>query len=77
MGQQVRVEVFETSKVTAHDKPTYVVDGIIHYCVGNMPGTVAQTGIEALTQATLPYIIDIANKGVVESLEGDKNFQNG
>ena len=54
-----------------------MVDGVIHYCVGNMPGTVAQTGIEALTQATLPYIIDIANKGVVESLEGDKNFQNG
>lgn len=68
---------FETSEVTTHDKPTYVVDGIIHYCVGNMPGAVAQTGTKALTRVTLPYIMDIANKGVVESLEGDKNLQNG
>ncbi|WP_028325096.1 alanine dehydrogenase [Desulfatirhabdium butyrativorans] len=54
---------FETSKPTTHDKPTYVVDGVIHYCVANMPGGVAKTSTLALTNATLPYAIAIAGKG--------------
>lgn len=54
---------FETSKATTHTEPTYVVDGIIHYCVANMPGAVAKTSTLALTNATLPYAVQIANKG--------------
>ena len=68
---------FETSKVTTHDKPTYVVDDIIHYCVGNMPGAVAQTATLALTNATLPYITDIANKGWQKALKDNQNLLNG
>jgi len=64
---------FETSKPTTHREPTYVVDGIIHYCVANMPGAVAKTSTLALTNATLPYAVEIANKGwkkaMVENLE--------
>ncbi|MDJ0782228.1 MAG: alanine dehydrogenase [Desulfosarcinaceae bacterium] len=54
---------FETSKATTHTDPTYVVDGVIHYCVANMPGAVAKTSTMALTNATLPYAVEIANKG--------------
>ena len=54
---------FETSKATTHAQPTYVVDGVIHYCVANMPGAVAKTSTLALTNATLPYAVQIANKG--------------
>ncbi|MDJ0915467.1 MAG: alanine dehydrogenase [Desulfobacterales bacterium] len=54
---------FETSKPTTHDKPIYFVDGILHYCVANMPGAVAKTSTLALTNATLPYAVEIANKG--------------
>ncbi len=68
---------FETSKVTTHDKPTYVVDGIIHYCVGNMPGAVAQTATLALTNATLPYIIEIANSGYKKAMLNNENLMNG
>ena len=67
---------FETSKVTTHDQPTYVVDEIIHYCVGNMPGAVAQTATLALTNATLPYIVKLANEGVQQTLL-DNNLMNG
>jgi len=54
---------FETSKATTHDDPIYEVDGIIHYCVANMPGAVSMTSTVALTNATLPYAIQLANKG--------------
>jgi len=54
---------FETSKPTTHDDPIYEVDGIIHYCVANMPGAVSMTSTVALTNATLPYAIQLANKG--------------
>ena len=54
---------FETSKLTYHDSPIYEVDGIIHYCVGNMPGAVPLTSTLALTNATLPYALTLANKG--------------
>ena len=55
---------FETSRPTTHGDPTYVVDGIIHYCVANMPGAVPQTSAAALNNATLPYGLALANKGV-------------
>lgn len=54
---------FETSKPTTHKDPIYTVDGVVHYCVANMPGAVARTSTMALTNATLPYAVEIANKG--------------
>jgi len=54
----------ETAKATTHDDPIYVVDGIIHYCVANMPGAVSMTSTLALTNATLPYAIELADKGI-------------
>lgn len=53
----------ETAKPTTHDEPTYFVDGILHYCVANIPGAVPRTSTRGLTNATLPYIIELANKG--------------
>ncbi|MGC8493623.1 MAG: alanine dehydrogenase [Syntrophobacteraceae bacterium] len=54
---------FETSRPTTHSDPIFVVDGVVHYCVANMPGAVAKTSTQALTNATLPYAVQIANKG--------------
>jgi alanine dehydrogenase len=54
---------FETSRPTTHSQPVYTVDGVIHYCVANMPGAVAKTSTMALTNATLPYALQIANRG--------------
>ncbi len=54
---------FETSKPTTHGDPTFTIDGVVHYCVANMPGAVAKTSTLALTNATLPYAVEIANKG--------------
>ena len=59
----------ETSKATTHADPTYVVDGVVHYCVANMPGAVARTSTAALTNATLPYAVEIANKGWKKAME--------
>ena len=55
---------FETSHVTTHSDPTYVVDGVVHYCVGNMPGAVPRTSTYALTNVTLPYVLSIADLGL-------------
>ena len=64
---------FETSRATTHGDPVFVVDGVVHYCVANMPGAVAKTSTLALTNATLPYAVNIANKGwrqaMTESME--------
>jgi len=68
---------FETSKPTTHADPTYVVDGIIHYCVANMPGAVPRTSTFALNNATLPYIVKLANMGYKEALLSDPHFLNG
>jgi alanine dehydrogenase len=54
---------FETSRPTTHDDPIYTIDGVVHYCVANMPGAVARTSTMALTNATLPYAVEIADKG--------------
>ena len=68
---------FETSKTTTHDDPTYLVNDVVHYCVANMPGCVPLTATEALNKATLPYVLDIANKGLEDSLREDINLYNG
>lgn len=52
-----------TARPTTHDRPTYVVHGVVHYCVTNMPGAVARTATGALTNATFPYVLEIANRG--------------
>ena len=62
---------FETSHVTTHDDPTYLVDGVVHYCVGNMPGAVPRTSTYALTNVTLPYVLAIADKGVRAAISAD------
>ena len=62
---------FETSKATTHQDPVYIVDDVVHYCVANMPGGVARTSTIALNNATLPYGIALANKGVKAMLEND------
>jgi alanine dehydrogenase len=67
---------FETSKATTHADPTYVVDGIIHYCVANMPGAVPQTSAAALNNATLPYGLALADKGL-DAIRADKGLLNG
>ncbi|HUR39651.1 MAG TPA: alanine dehydrogenase, partial [Verrucomicrobiae bacterium] len=68
---------FETSKPTTHQDPTYVVDGIVHYCVANMPGGVARTSTFALTNATLPYVLALADKGYQKALGDDAHFGEG
>jgi alanine dehydrogenase len=68
---------FETSKPTTHQQPTYVVDGIVHYCVANMPGAVARTSTFALTNATLPYVLKLADIGYRAALVNDPGFRNG
>jgi alanine dehydrogenase len=67
---------FETSKATTHQNPTYEVDGVIHYCVANMPGGVARTSTFALTNATLPFAVQLANKGKQAMLD-DPHLLNG
>ena len=68
---------FETSKATTHAEPTYVIDGIVHYCVANMPGGVARTSTYALNNVTLPHALRIADKGWKEALRADPNLRNG
>ncbi len=68
---------FETSKATTHLEPTYEIDGVLHYCVANMPGAVARTSTRALTNATLPYAIEIANKGWKKAMQENKEIKRG
>lgn len=68
---------FETSKPTTHDNPIYEVDDIVHYCVANMPGAVPRTSTLGLTNVTLPYAVDIANKGWEKALKDDKELLKG
>jgi alanine dehydrogenase len=68
---------FETSKATTHEDPTYVVHGVVHYCVANMPGGVAMTSTYALNNATLPYILKLANVGWKQALKQDEHFLAG
>jgi alanine dehydrogenase len=68
---------FETSKATTHAEPTYVVDGIVHYCVANMPGAVARTSTYALNNVTLPHALRIANFGWKEALRANPHLAAG
>ena len=68
---------FETSRPTTHENPCYIVDGVVHYCVANMPGGVARTSTLALTNATLPYVMHLAGKGLREALMEDRYLRDG
>ncbi len=68
---------FETSHPTTHSDPTFVVDGVIHYCVANMPGAAPLTSTYALGAATAPYLLALANKGVDRALADDPGFAAG
>lgn len=67
----------ETSKATTHADPTYIIDNVVHYCVANMPGGAARTSTLALNNATLPYTLQLANKGYKEALKDNKHLRNG
>jgi len=68
---------FETSRATTHDDPTYVVDGVVHYCVANMPGGVARTSTVALNNATLPFALALADKGYRRACLDDPHLREG
>lgn len=68
---------FETSRPTTHDQPTYIVDGIVHYCVANIPAAVPRTSTEALNNATLPYVLALAEKGWRAALRDDPHLLDG
>jgi alanine dehydrogenase len=68
---------FETSRPTTHDQPTYVVDDVVHYCVTNMPGGVPRTATFALNNATLPFIVELADKGYKRAMLDNPHLRNG
>jgi alanine dehydrogenase len=68
---------FETSRATTHSDPTYEVDGITHYCVANMPGAVPITSTFALTNATMPYVVEVADKGIADASRDDPGLAAG
>ena len=68
---------FETSKATTHQEPTYIVDDVVHYCVANIPGAVPRTSAIALNNATLPYVISLADNGYKKALEHDPDLLHG
>jgi len=67
----------ETTRPTTHSKPTFIVDGVVHYCVTNMPGAVAGTSTFALTNETLPYVLQLANKGWQQAMRDNKALRQG
>ena len=67
----------ETSRPTTHAEPTYIEEGIVHYCVANMPGAVARTSTFALNNATLPFVLALADKGWRRALAEDRHLRNG
>jgi alanine dehydrogenase len=68
---------FETSRPTTHAAPVYTVEGILHYCVANMPGAVPRTSTYALNHATLPFVLALAEAGVAAALRADPHLRNG
>ncbi len=68
---------FETSRPTTHADPIYLVDGVVHYCVANMPGAVAKTSAMALNHATLPFVLEIANLGTIKALQHNPHLFQG
>jgi alanine dehydrogenase len=67
----------ETSRPTTHADPTYLVDGVVHYCVANMPGAVARTSAQALNNATLPFVLALADLGIEQALRADPHLRAG
>ena len=67
----------ETTRPTTHENPTYVEEGVVHYCVTNMPGAVPYTSTFALTNATLPYVLEIANKGYERAMQENPEVARG
>jgi alanine dehydrogenase len=67
----------ETTHPTTHSNPTFYVEGVLHYCVANMPGAVPRTSTFALTNATLPYAVKLANKGFLEAIASDSHLKDG
>jgi alanine dehydrogenase len=67
----------ETTRPTTHSNPTYEVDGVVHYCVANMPGAVPRTSTRALTNATLPFVLTIAKRGLAEAVHSDPHLRAG
>jgi len=68
---------FETSKPTTHDAPTFIVEDVVHYCVANMPGALARTATQALTNATMPFVLELANKGTKRALSENPHLLQG
>src|SRR5690606_13473339 len=68
---------FETSRATTHADPTFILDGVVHYCVGNMPGAVARTSAFALNNATIQHTLALANKGWQQALRDNPHLRNG
>ena len=68
---------FETSRATTHSDPVYEIDGVIHYCVANMPGAVARTSAFALNNATLPFVLKLASQGAEKAMKADPHLANG
>ena len=68
---------FETSRATTHEDPVFEIDGVIHYCVANMPGAVARTSAFALNNATLPFVLKLANNGAEAAMKADPHLANG
>lgn len=68
---------FETSKPTTHSDPTFIIDGVVHYCVANMPGAVPRTSTHALNHATLPHVLTLCNKGYAQALADDPHLRDG
>ena len=69
--------LFRDLRPTTHDEPTFVVDGVVHYCVANMPGAAPLTSTYALTAATLPFVLKMADMGVAAALAADPHLRNG
>jgi len=67
----------ETSRPTTHSKPTYMIDDVVHYCVTNMPGAVGRTSTYALTNMTLPYVLQLADKGLDGAVRGNPALAQG
>jgi alanine dehydrogenase len=67
----------ETSRPTTHSDPTYMMEGVLHYCVANMPGIVPRTSTQALTNATLPYLLNLASSGVDAAVRADAGLAKG
>jgi alanine dehydrogenase len=68
---------FETTRPTTHEKPTYIEEGIVHYCVANIPGAYPRTSTYALTNATFPYVLQIADKGYEKAMEENEALRKG